>query len=433
MDTSHDKTTSDFLGTCMLDGTTIDRAIQAGVTAAHFVSSLHREQWRLLVQLRLAGKPTDVEGAYAAAAADPATLAGIGGAAALVLHQQNTSLHGGALIAAIVSGYAHREAGRLLSLGSRALAAGELDLDGVRGIAEQVVETCNGIRPSSARTLKDIADSIRHDIAETEAGRSQEGELSWGLPKLDRFMYPIRRYDYMLVCGRPGAGKTSMLAHLALTTLRKGGKVVVFNLEDEDTRFLEKMVIQSSGVQGISSGAVWMGLTKADRDKFHSAMDKIVATGRLLIFDKDKTLGQIQSRCGMLAQTFKQNLTILDYLGLVVAPGRDIYERVSTVSKAMIPLRKTLNSALVVGQQLKRLEGGNDTEPGLKDLRDSGQLEEDASRVVMLHNKDARYLDLDHRPYRILQPKMRGGPACAVDGINFHAPTTVFSEASHGN
>jgi replicative DNA helicase len=68
-------------------------------------------------------------------------------------------------------------------------------------------------------------------------------------------------------------------------------------------------------------------------------------------------------------------------------------------------------------------------EPTLSDLRDSGQLEEDSHRVVMLHWTESQHLDQETRPYKILQPKFRDGPTTAVSGINFHAPTTRWAEA----
>jgi len=161
--------------------------------------------------------------------------------------------------------------------------------------------------------------------------------------------------------------------------------------------------------------------------RFNEARTFIRGTNRLLIYDKDLTLDAIESRSRLLASSFKPDVVIGDYLGLVRTKGKDIYERVSNASKAMIPLRKALDCPLVFGQQLKRSENEKE-EPTLGALRDSGQLEEDASRVVMLHWTDGQFLDQEHRPYKILQPKFRDGPTTAVSGITFHAPTTRFYE-----
>ena len=148
---------------------------------------------------------------------------------------------------------------------------------------------------------------------------------------------------------------------------------------------------------------------------------------RLLIYDRDLTLDAIESRARLLASNFKPDAAFGDYLGLVRSKGKDIYERVSTVSKAMIPLRKSLDCPVIFGQQLKRQENER-SEPTLGELRDSGQLEEDAARVVMPHWTESQYLDQQHRPYKFLQPKLRDGPTTAVNGITFHAPTTTWRE-----
>jgi replicative DNA helicase len=425
MDHSYEKVESDFLGTCLLDGTTIDRAIQAGVTAAHFVSSLHREQWRLLVQLRLAGKPTDVEGAYAAAAADPATLAGIGGAAALVLHQQNTSLHGGALIAAIVSGYAHREAGRLLSLGSRALAAGELDLDGVRGLAEQVVGVCSG-QQRIQRSLADIAAEAVKDVKEQISGKAPTRSLIYtGLPTFDKYATPMETHEYVVVGARTSHGKSSFLTQVAGHNLSLKKKVAIFTLETSDKSVLKQIVGQRAKVN-------LRDLAHEPADKQQEYLAKLEyasTTKNLLIFDQDMSLTAIESRCRLLAQSWKPDLVIIDYLGILRTEGTSQYERITAISKAMIPLRKALGCTLMIGCQLGRGSEKEERQPQRTDFRDSGSIEEDSSRLIVLWRKPGQPLDLTYFDCEILQLKLRDGPTTSV-ACRFHAPTTLFVEGA---
>jgi replicative DNA helicase len=217
-----------------------------------------------------------------------------------------------------------------------------------------------------------------------------------------------------------------MLAFLAGANIMQGKRVAFFTLETSDKAVVQQMAAQLAGVR-LDIMNQWM----PDQFRaFNAARAKLKDSKRLLVFDRDMSLDAITARCRLLAGSFKPDLVILDYLGLVASNGRTPYERVSLVSKAMIPLRKALGCALVVGQQLNRSAEAQEREPTLGDLRDSGQLEEDAHRCVMLHWKDSGYLDREIRSYKILQPKLRDGRTTAVDGIEFDAPTTRWREAS---
>lgn len=417
----YEENESQLLGCVMLDPDLLDRAVGLGVTAEHF-SSLHADQWRFLCELRLTGKAITPEVILAEASKDPGRFSRMGGVVALLSHPQSTTLHFSSLVSAILDIRAKRRSFLLLHRATEALKAGTASLDEVRELSEKAAAVCAGEQRVS-RSLTDIDAEVEQQIKDAQAGKKDEGLIYWGIPKMDKFMLPISRHEYVLLCARPSRGKSSMLVHLAGHNLKRGKKVVIWTLETSDKAVFMQMAGQMAKVN-LKEMASWM---PDELKRFNEARAYIKDSKRLLIYDKDLTLDSIESRARLLATNFKPDLCIGDYLGLVRTKGRDIYERVSNASKAMIPLRKALDCALVFGQQLKRAEDERQ-EPTLSALRDSGQLEEDASKVVMLHWTESQYLDQAHRPYKILQPKFRDGPTTAVNGITFHAPTTTWRE-----
>jgi replicative DNA helicase len=415
-----------LLGYAYTDPQVIDRATQAGVTAEAFIKPEHHHQWRFLCELRLRGMGTD-SGTVIQEAVAAGRISALGGIPHIFqCADLGSASPGGAgpCIDRILDVHAKRQAYKLLKGAVESLEGGGGDVGEVRETVERVAGICAG-NATVQRTLADVGAEIETNLREIEEGKELTGAISWGLPKLDRFIRPLKRNEYTLICARPSRGKTSMLTHLTGYNFTKGKRVVFFNLEDDDTDIVKKMASQMAGVCLDS----WADLTNEDRARFRRFKDKIVASKNILIFDRDRTLEAIQSRCRLLVNSFKPELVVIDYLGCIRMPGKSIYESVSTVSKAMPGLRKTLGCPLVAGQQLKRLEVESG-EPTLGDLRDSGQLEEDATRVVLLHWKESQYLDQELRPYKIMQPKYRFGPTTAVSGINFHAPTTRWMEAN---
>jgi replicative DNA helicase len=419
-----DQLEADFLGSIRIDNEIIDKALQAGLTPEHFADAANREQWKLAVSMRTEGAEVSDAGLYAKGHS-LGLLDRLGGMERLLKTGTGSSLGYEQQLAALLDVYAKREAYKLLKRAVDGLAKQSLELGELRELADGVTTLCAG-KQSVQRSIADIDAEIEADVKAAQEGKTgEEGSLTWGLKKLDTFLRPIRRHEYVLVCARPSRGKSSMLSWLAGANLGQGKRVAYFTLETSDKAVVQQMAGQLAGVR-LDSMPQWM----PDQFRaFNKARASLRDSKRLMVFDRDMSLDAIIARCRLLAGSFKPDLVVLDYLGLVATSGRSPYERVSLVSKAMIPLRKALQCPLVVGQQLNRAAESQEREPTLGDLRDSGQLEEDAHRCVMLHWKDSQFLDKETRAYKILQPKLRDGRTTAVDGIEFHAPTTSWREA----
>lgn len=423
----HEENESALLGCVLVDPALLDKAVALGVTADHFSVVHHREQWRFLCDLQLAGKGLSPEVIMAEAGKDLGRLGRMGTLASLFGHPQSTTLHFASLVSGLLEIHAKRRSWMLLNRATEGLKAGTATLDEVRELSEQAASVCAGEQRFS-RSIADIDNEVEQQLKDALAGKKDEGLIHWGLPKVDKFMTPIERHEYVLIAARPSRGKSSLLIHLAGHNLKLGKRIVIWTLETSDKAVFIQMACQFAKVNW-KERINWM---PDEQKRFNEARQYIRGSKRLLIYDRDLTLDAIESRARLLASNFKPDAAFGDYLGLVRSKGKDIYERVSTVSKAMIPLRKSLDCPVIFGQQLKRQENER-SEPTLGELRDSGQLEEDAARVVMPHWTESQYLDQQHRPYKFLQPKLRDGPTTAVNGITFHAPTTTWREEAANN
>src|SRR6478609_6738136 len=140
----NEKTESNLLGACLIDGAIIDKAVAQGITANHFASPYHREQFAFLCELRLAGRDTTAEGLYAAASCDLPRLQRMGGMGAVVLHQAVTTLHSGDYIRAILDIHSKRAVYKLLATAVDSIKDGGGDLNSVREAAEKSASICAG-------------------------------------------------------------------------------------------------------------------------------------------------------------------------------------------------------------------------------------------------------------------------------------------------
>ena len=91
-------------------------------------------------------------------------------------------------------------------------------------------------------------------------------------------------------------------------------------------------------------------------------------------------------------------------------------------------MRKRLDCCLLALAQLNRGMEGQEREPHMGDLRDSGAIEQDAHVVALLHRPEAVG---DDTPALLLVKKHRGGRRGVVN-LSFNGPRTMFSCAGEG-
>jgi replicative DNA helicase len=136
---------------------------------------------------------------------------------------------------------------------------------------------------------------------------------------------------------------------------------------------------------------------------------------------------------GALARMFISQgaqIIFVDYLQRVRAPGKTDFDRVTAVSEALCELAKATQAPVVALSQLRRAERRDSTaEPSLDDLRQSGQIEQDAHAVFLLHRPRGVHQTQsgEAKSYftgedKIIIAKQRSGPAGTYIKVRFDGP-----------
>lgn len=94
-------------------------------------------------------------------------------------------------------------------------------------------------------------------------------------------------------------------------------------------------------------------------------------------------------------------IVFIDHIGLISCKGTS-YERMTTVAKELRKLSLDYNCTIIALCQLNRNGQQTNKRPELSDLRDSGEIEQSASIVVLMH-------ELDKNDYEINIAKNRSG------------------------
>lgn len=162
-----------------------------------------------------------------------------------------------------------------------------------------------------------------------------------------------------------------------------GVPVYMFSLEMEDTELIDRMV---SGDIGVDNGdIVNRNLNELDRKLY---LDKIDEVEDLPIFVYDKgglTLREVKQKARLAKQTTGIGALFVDYIQLMNGGGNNRHEIVGDVSRGLKALAKELEIPIIALAQLsRRVEEREFKLPQLSDLKESGDIEQDADKVFFI-------------------------------------------------
>jgi len=216
---------------------------------------------------------------------------------------------------------------------------------------------------------------------------------------LDDIMGPLRPTELAVGGGRPGMGKTAMVTSYALGAAGRGHGVLMFSLEmsaDQLTRrVLADMCHSPAGsvpYERIRDGNVRgpeLDRVLAAKKRLDALPFEINDRGGLTLAMLNRRVRRHKRR--LAAQGGKLDLVIIDYLQLMSPSrsGMSPYESATEISKGLKTLAKEEHLAVFALAQLSReVEKRTDKRPIASDLRDSGQIEQDADVLLFLYREE---------------------------------------------
>jgi len=228
--------------------------------------------------------------------------------------------------------------------------------------------------------------------------------LKTGLEKFDNLTAGLEPAKLYIFAGRPGTGKSALMLSITKHLAADGFSVGVLSLEMSEGELIGRM---ASTLIGISYHKFRQGGVSVEtQDKLSDAVHKI---GRLPIFIDDTPTMKLDKVLYMAKEwkaTDDIDILFIDHIQLVQNPnGNSRNESLGEVSRSLKGLSKELNIPIVALSQLSREVEKSHRKPILSDLRDSGELEQDADLVAFLHSTDNESSELE-----LIVRKQRSGP-----------------------
>lgn len=217
--------------------------------------------------------------------------------------------------------------------------------------------------------------------------------IDTGFDDLDKQFQGINETDLWVLAARPSMGKSALAFNIARNIAMAGKEVIIFSLEMSREQVADRML---ASISGIFSDKIRSGqLTEIDWAPLSAAVGRLKGL-KIHIFDTPGIdVRRAQAICRKFAKHGEIGLVVVDYLQLMTdAREKDRLQVVSSVSRELKRLAKMIKAPVLALSQLNRAcEQRGDKRPILADLRESGQIEQDADIITFLYRDDYYYED----------------------------------------
>lgn len=183
----------------------------------------------------------------------------------------------------------------------------------------------------------------------------------------------ISHGDYIVVGGNPSSGKTALTLQMMLN-VAKQEKVIYFSLETSKEKIMDRLICSytKTTVDEIKDGKI------ANWDAITAAYDSFKLLDFEIVEAAGWSVGQVEAyaiqRCA--------KVIFIDYLSILKGQGKSLYERVTNISMDLHTMAQHNKIAVFALSQLRR---NDNKQPSMEDLRESGQIEQDADCIMLLH------------------------------------------------
>ncbi len=241
-----------------------------------------------------------------------------------------------------------------------------------------------GMRESVA--LQQLFDETLETI---KSNLSKNIRIQTGFGSLDHITGGMYPGEFIVIGGRPAMGKTQLLVNMALN-ISKTHPILYFSFD------LSPFLLGSRFVSALSQIGVGRILSdnikKKEEKKLINAREAL-GEHKILVNDSgSNSLTAMKSHIVSCREKNDIKVVMIDYLQLM-SSSRSKYNRdqeVSAICRELKKLARDLGLVIIVTSQLSRAvdQRGGTRRPQLADLRESGSIEQDADKVLLIYRME---------------------------------------------
>lgn len=212
-----------------------------------------------------------------------------------------------------------------------------------------------------------------------------------GLDRLDKLTNGFQKSDLIIIAGRPSMGKTAFAVSILIEpAIVQKIPIAFFSLEMSKEQVVSR--VQSILSEINVSKIVKKQLTEQEIDHIDRRCLELMNSPLYIDDSANISILELKTKARKLVRETGVRMIVVDYLQLMRS-GMKTFNReqeIAEISKGLKAIAKELDIPIIALSQLSRSveQRGGDKKPSLSDLRDSGQIEQDADMVIFAHRPE---------------------------------------------
>ena len=279
------------------------------------------------------------------------------------------------------------------------------------------LEELQGNKEVRSKSLKQIVKENRDNYFNENVGKNL---VKTGFYKLDDCLGGLEGGDITIIGARPGVGKSAIVTQIIGQMAKKGYRVGYFNLEMNESQVYERFVSRLSelSLTRVRRAKSFLGGEEEAFNKANEEMagyDVIISTG-------SKSVSEVRAE----SRHQRFDVIVIDYLQLIKADRRyaNRASEVGDISKSIKGLASELHVPIILLSQLNRVSESKETkEPTMAELRESGDIEQDASNIILMWNVSDK-----NRSFKGLKVEKQRQGETMKEGLQFDGEHMSFRE-----
>jgi len=301
------------------------------------------------------------------------------------------------------------------------------------GQAQAILQDIEDIRSKGSRKKFNLAEALGRVYDQMEQVRGPLTGVDTGFTELNRLTSGWQRQNLVIVAARPSMGKTAFALNIAnhggqirkdekTGELKEGAVISIHSLETPEGDLLRRMMCAEGNIDANRMRNPMESFESMDWSKATIAMAKINELDLFINDDPVQSVADIYRDVKELRRDFPERdiVVIIDYLQLIKGNGRNKNNRqqeIADISRGLKQLARSLDCTVIALSQLSRaVESRQDKRPMMSDLRESGQIEQDADIVAFLYRDEYYQKDSEAKGItEVILGKQRNGPIGTVE------------------
>lgn len=276
----------------------------------------------------------------------------------------------------------------------------------------------------SAEGFKHISEGIMEHSDEIDR-KKHEGQASGAGTvgkDLDEITGMWKKQTLNIVAARPSVGKTAFLLNNAVRNGKDGLTVAIFSLEMPDMQLYDRMIAAECNIDGhrVEKGELY----DHEWEKYTLGLSELAGLDIYIDDRPGLSVQEIRSAVRKLKKKCPELIVFIDYLQLISGGSKynnkNRNEEVGHISSSLKQMARENDCPVVALAQLSRtVEQRQDKRPMMSDLRESGNIEQDADTITFLYRDD--YYNAETEKKNIIEmivAKNRNGRTGTAEMVN---------------